>query len=97
MTPVSLIRNEVTCFTGRLHAFAVVVWVRRRAEGDAVAARLILIALTALSSALGTDHGLGNRASIALVIIVVAVFKVRSGGSVLHGIAGRAGVPAMHI
>ena len=38
---------------------------------------LILIALTALSSVLGTDHGLGNGAAVALVIIFVAVFKVR--------------------
>jgi hypothetical protein len=37
----------------------------------------ILIGLTALSSTLGTDRGLDNAAAVALVIMSVAVFKVR--------------------
>jgi hypothetical protein len=51
--------------------------VRTVIRSQAGLAWLILIALTALSSVLGADHGLGNGAAVALVIVSVAVFKVR--------------------
>jgi hypothetical protein len=51
--------------------------VRAIIRSQAGLAWLILVALTALSSVLGTHHVLGNGAAVALVIISVTVFKVR--------------------
>lgn len=47
-------------------------------RNNASIAWLVLTALTVISWALGTEHGFGsNHVAASLVIIVVAIFKVR--------------------
>ena len=59
----------------------------------------ILSSLTVVSWALGTSHGFGgdNHVPASIVIFVVAVFKIRLVGSLLHGTSGRADSAPRHL